>query len=333
MVRLALPIFIKKFGVENISVILTTLKNVQIQEASNGKNMLSLLKEHENSQVIDDPSSITNDSVKAMSVGIYESNPFFSISENQDINIQKVKRYIILRSGKIDLEKFAAFVHEFGHAIKSTRNEFSISHKDSQNTLIYRNGLIHNRQSMSLQGDKILLKNISSVGTGMEEGVNTMFEEDIVNEILSMNRNDIPEDLLELFDTIRENRENDEEYKSNAYGPECAAARALFNIPGFPERIIYDELYGTSKTEAFYDSMIPEDKKSKNSWHLMLKNLDDTMRYNYLAIQSMQKLNRTKLKENMQKRVDSFTQVATQIIGMSKFYKQKREDPDQEIRL
>ena len=328
MVRLSLPIIIKKFGSENMAIIFSTLKIVQIQEAPLGKTLLLLLKEHENSQVVDDPSAIANDSAKAMSIGMYESNPFFSISEKNVINLQKVTRYVLLHSGKVDLEKFAAFVHEFGHAIKSTRNEYSISHKDGQDTLMYRNGLINNRQSMSLQDNKIQLKIISSVGTGLEEGINTMFEEDIVNEILSMDRSDIPENLQGLFDSIRENRQEDSEYKSSAYGPESTAARALFKLPGFPERIISDELYGTSKTASFYDSIIPDDNKSENSWYLLLQGLDDTTKYNYLAIQSM--FDRNKLIENMQKRMTAFSNVATQIVDMSKFYKQKREAKAQE---
>ena len=104
MIRLSLPIIIKKYGEENMAIIFSTLKNVQIVETQKGQSMLSLLKGHENSQVIEDSPLIVNDSAKAMSSGAYESNPFFSISEKKDINLKKVERYINLRGGKIDLD-------------------------------------------------------------------------------------------------------------------------------------------------------------------------------------------------------------------------------------
>ncbi len=331
MIRLSLPIIIKKYGEENMAIIFSTLKNVQIVETQKGQSMLSLLKGHENSQVIEDSPLIVNDSAKAMSSGAYESNPFFSISEKKDINLKKVERYINLRGGKIDLDKFATFIHEFGHAIKSTRNEYSISHKGGQAELLYRNGLINTRQSMSVQDNgKIQLKRVSHIGTGLEEGINTMFEEDIVNTILGMKERDIPENLQEVWDTVRGYVAQGEKFKSSAYSPESAVARSLFNIPGFAERILSDELYGTSKTASFYDSMIPDENLSENNWHLLLQNLDDATKYNYLALQSMQRFNTDKLKENMKKRVDSFSKAATQIIGMSEFYKQKRDSQIQE---
>ena len=190
-------------------------------EIVNINNVYTYLKE--NGLLESDNTIVTEDDMKRSS-GICHSLP--EIVYNKVTNTYEfayIKRVVgVTNLDLTSTSSKATLIHEICHLVKSYYNEYIIE----GNILISHSGLIETYYELSFDGEKIVKKLVKEVGVGLEEGLTSVAEEDIIRKTV------------------------DSEYKSSGYGAVNDIARNLLISPEIKEALINAEVYH-NKSELF----------------------------------------------------------------------------------
>ncbi len=168
------PEFINYFGLDKEPIIYEALLNTEIIIG----DVYSTLKKYD--MLEKDTSTVSNADLKR-SAGVYQSIPLIEY-QNNSFNITNVKRIVVVYKDNNSFNK-GTLIHELGHLIKSYYNEFKIE----GDILTTKSGLIENTYHLSLN-DGVITKNlIKEESIGLEEGLNSILEEEIAQKIVDPN--------------------------------------------------------------------------------------------------------------------------------------------------
>jgi len=200
---------IQYFGDEEL--VFEALFNTKIVSVD---NVYDYLKDND---LLDEGDFLVNEKALKISAGVCQSVP--EITYDAIIgtyHVMNIKRSVAIVN--LDLTKTyskAVLIHELCHLIKSYYNEYEII----GNELISYSGLIECHYELTHDGEKVHKKLIKELGVGLEEGLNTISEEDITRKIV------------------------DKDYEASGYGVVNAVAKNLLEIPGVIEVIKRSQLY------------------------------------------------------------------------------------------
>lgn len=121
--------------------------------------------------------ALVSDNDLKRSAGVYLSEPVISYSDNS-FQLAGIKRAVLVTNFNADYSK-ATLIHELCHLIKGYYNEYVIE----GNVLYEYGGLIQRCYSLGVDGQEVKSTMISEIGVGLEEGLNTIAEEDITRKV------------------------------------------------------------------------------------------------------------------------------------------------------
>lgn len=98
------------------------------------------------------------------------------VYDQEGFHIKSVKRVVVVSN--FSLDKPGTFIHELGHLIKSYYKGFEII----GDILIVRSGLLVEKYHLSVHNGVVKKQLISKENTGLEEGLNTCFEEEFMKK-------------------------------------------------------------------------------------------------------------------------------------------------------
>ena len=145
--------------------------------------------------------------------GVYNSLPIIKY-ENGEYKIVEVKRVVVNNIAIKEWKSAATLVHEIGHLIKAYNNEFTID----GDILITRSGLMESIYKLSVVDGKVNRKLIEERNVGLEEGLNSCLEEDIVKTYF------------------------DQSYQASGSGGVKACSRTLLNIDKLKQLILQSQI-------------------------------------------------------------------------------------------
>ena len=161
----------------NEEMVYNTLKNVKIIFTNNVKDYLSL------NGYLDETAGemVSSKTLKILS-GVYSTIPIVSYNDaDKSFHLDSVKRTIVVANYLSDDLKKAALIHEICHAIKSYHNEYII--KD--HLLFQSSGLIKKTYKLTKENTLVNKKLLEETNVGLEEGFNSLAEEQIMREVFS----------------------------------------------------------------------------------------------------------------------------------------------------
>ncbi len=173
--------FLKYFGEDKEDIIYEALNNTEIVL---GDNIYETLNKRGLIDNVEGDSLVNEDDLKR-AVGIYQSVPDIKYNlKTNTFEINSIKRLIAINAPDLSSNySKSTLVHELGHLIKSYFKEYTIE----ENKLKSRNGLISREWQLTIKDGKIIKKLIKEEGIGLEEGLNTVLEEDIIRQIIDAN--------------------------------------------------------------------------------------------------------------------------------------------------
>ena len=171
------PEFIAYFGADKEPIIYEALYNTPILI---GDNVYQILK---NNDMLDndDGYAVSAADLKRSS-GAYQSKAIIDYEDNE-FKIKEVKRVVIVTKNYNNGFSKSPLIHELGHLIKSYYNEYKIDN----DLLIGRSGLIETKKRLIKDGEKIKEVLIEEKGVGLEEGLNSIMQEEITKKLVDPN--------------------------------------------------------------------------------------------------------------------------------------------------
>lgn len=165
------------FGEEERETIFYTFLETEVISASNVYDGLVLRNMLDESEGV-----VTKDDLKR-SNGVNQVIPDIIFdAEAQEFKIAGVRRLIVINSLDLNQDPSkGSLIHELGHAVKAYRNTFKIE----GNILIYRNGLSETQEELYLENGIVKKRMISDIGVGLEEGLNSVMEEEIARKVVN----------------------------------------------------------------------------------------------------------------------------------------------------
>lgn len=165
------------FGESNEEIIYNALLSCPIISSKNCYDELLKLG------LIDiDNNMVTMNDLK-ISSGVYESKPKI-IHQNGKFTISSIERAIVIKDLDVNNKvSKATLIHEIGHLVKSYYNEYEID----GNILTFKSGLIEKKYQLEIINEKVQKRLILELGVGLEEGFNSLLEEDIARKIIDPN--------------------------------------------------------------------------------------------------------------------------------------------------
>lgn len=165
------------FGESNEEIIYNALLSCPIISSKNCYDELLKLG------LIDiDNNMVTMNDLK-ISSGVYESKPKI-IHQNDKFTISSIERAIVIKDLDVNNKvSKATLIHEIGHLVKSYYNEYEID----GNILTFKSGLIEKKYQLEIINEKVQKRLILELGVGLEEGFNSLLEEDIARKIIDPN--------------------------------------------------------------------------------------------------------------------------------------------------
>lgn len=161
---------VEYYGKENKDQIFASFYNTEVI-VSDGNIYDDLIKE--GFEV--DKYSIIQPEILKKSLGNYYSEPVL-IHTSNGYDIKRVNRVVIILKNENKKEFLITLIHELSHMVKSFPHEFEIN----GNRLLRRSGLIKREEELTYDGS-IHIHLATEKGIGLEEGLNTLEEEEIMN--------------------------------------------------------------------------------------------------------------------------------------------------------
>lgn len=213
--------FLKKLYIELVAffkdeeIVYNALLNTPIKSVSNVYDYLK-----DNKLLDDNEFLVSSDDLKRCS-GVSHSEPNIVYDANtKTYEILNINRVVLVVN--LDLTKphsAGTTIHEICHLIKSYFKEYTIE----GDILIERSGLVECYYKLGYDGVKVTKTLIKEIGIGLEEGLNSVAEEEIGRKIISPL------------------------YQSTGYQIVNALARRILSINNLQDIIIAAEIYQDSK--------------------------------------------------------------------------------------
>ena len=169
---------IKYYGEDKEAIIFNSFLSTPIYLVERGSNIYQTLVDNNMlEEDMEDEEIVKTDDLKRAS-GVHYSSASVEFIDGQ-YQIQKIKRCIAVSDFRdYNLLQFiATLIHEFGHLVKAHTNECVI--KDDK--FIERSGLIERTYQLSINENGNVKKSlIEEKGVGLEEGINSYDEENIM---------------------------------------------------------------------------------------------------------------------------------------------------------
>lgn len=164
------------FGVEMEPIIYEAFLNTKFVF---NRNVYDVLREEAMLEVND---IVTEKDLKRAS-GVCQAVPEL-IYDQGEFHIKSIKRVVVVSSFNLDKSySIATFIHELGHLIKSYHKGFEII----GDILIVRSGLEIEKYRLENDNGVVRKHLISKENTGLEEGLNTCFEEEFMQKYFDQN--------------------------------------------------------------------------------------------------------------------------------------------------
>lgn len=278
LLRLSFPIMIEYYGHEYKDILFDVLKQVTIEIPQNDENIYDVVKRHTpaNTEMKSKTTAVGISELKK-SAGINYVFPIFS-EENGIISLNGKHEIVSLLDSPNKPEMLATFVHELSHAFKSNKNSMRlIQNENGENILITRTGISTLQSKVYMQDGKIIIEDIDEKNIGLEEGINTYDENNIMNRILSIPINDIPESCREFRKSLILPKGRST-YVSSGYRQETICADKLLNKCKLGQTIKQDQFMGTNNSEQIYNSVA---KSPENSWENLNSKMDLLVKHTY----------------------------------------------------
>lgn len=282
MIRLSFPIMIEHYGHEYKDTLLDVLKDVDIVIPEDGETMYDVVQKYtpKNIEHRSQVSAVNNGELKK-AAGVYHSAPILEIKDGKVVLIGK-SEFIGIAEISDKLEQLATFVHENGHGFKSNKNSMNLLEDENGNQiLITRNGISVTYSKVYIENGIIVVEDIQENNIGLEEGINTYDENCIMNRILSLPINEIPENCQQLRNSLIL-PDSETEYSSSGYVQETLCADKLITKCKLASNIRQDQFIGTSTCELKYDSIA---KNPENTWKVLNSRIDKSVKDTYARYQ------------------------------------------------
>lgn len=285
MLRLSFPIMIEHYGHEYKDILFDALKDIDIVIPENGETMYDIVQKYTPSN-IDRRSQISavNDSELKRAAGVHFLNPILEIVDGKVVLVGKSQVVAVAENSNNKLDELASFVHESGHGFKSNKNSINLlEDEDGNQILITRSGISVVYSKVYIENGIIVIEDIQENNIGLEEGLNTYDENCIMNKILSLPSNEIPEGCQQLRNSLTL-PDSETEYASAGYVQETLCADKLLTKCKLEQNIRQDQFIGTSSCESKYDSLTvtPE-----NTWKNLNSKIDTSVKHTYARYQHM----------------------------------------------
>lgn len=282
MLRLSFPIMVEYYGHEYKDILFDVLRQVSIEMPKDNENMYDIVAKHTPTN-IEKKSKISavGDGELKRAAGVHSAIPVFSVG-NGEIHLVGKSEVVSVLGSSNKLESLATFIHELSHAFKSSQNSMNlIQNENGENILITRSGVSVVYSSVYMENEKVVVEDIQENNVGLEEGINTYDENNIMNRILSLPINEVPESCK----TLRESLilpEGKNSYVSGGYRQETICADKLLNKCKLAQTVRQDQFMGTNNCEQKYNSIV---ENPQNSWEILNSKIDLAVQHTYARYQ------------------------------------------------
>lgn len=278
MLRLSFPIMIEYYGHEYKNILFDALKQTDIVLPKDDENMYDIVKKYTPSNIIKKSqiSAVTDRELKKAD-GVNSLTPIFEIVDGKPKMIGKVQVVSIIKSDN-SLDNLSKLVHELSHAFKSYQNGIDLIQDDDGNQILAsRSGISTIYSKVYLEDEKIVIDDIQEKNLGLEEGINTYDENNIINKILSLPTNEVSE-KCRVFKNSLVTPFNEEPYISKGYVQETICAEKLLTKCKLLQTIRQDQFLGTNNIEDKYNLIT---NNSQNTWNILNQKVDKSVKHTY----------------------------------------------------
>lgn len=282
MLRLSFPIMIEYYGHEYSNILFETLQKISIDIPENGETMFDIVQKHTptNIEKRSKANNVNKGELRRAS-GVHSVNPLLKIVDGK-IELIGKSEIVSIKTSPNPLNNLATFVHELSHAFKSNRNSMSLlQNRDGKQILVNRSGISVTYSIVYIENEKIIIEDIKEKNLGLEEGINTLDENNIINKILTLSKDDIPIECHPLKDSlVLPNSKS--EYISDGYRQETLCADKLMKKCKLENIVRQDQFIGTSKSENAYNEIA---LNTENNWKSLNAGIDTSVKHTYARFQ------------------------------------------------
>lgn len=278
MLRLSFPIMVEYYGHEYKDILFNVLKNVDIEIPKNNENMYDIATKYtpKNIEKRSKISAVSEGELKRAE-GVHSVSPVFLI-ENGQIKLAGKSEVVSVKRTSNKLEMLACFVHELSHAFKSNQKSINfMQNENGENILICRSGISVVYSKVYEENKKVIIEDFKENNIGLEEGINTYDENNIINKILSLPISEVPLSSKSLREELNIPKGKDK-YSSSGYVQESTCAEKLLKKCKLEQTVRQDQFLGTNNCEERYNSMT---QNSKNSWKDLNLKVDRSVKHTY----------------------------------------------------
>lgn len=158
-----------------------------------------------------------------------------------------------------------------------------IKNENGENILVTRSGLSVVFSSVYMENEKIVVEDIQENNVGLEEGINTYDENNIMNKILSLPIGEIPVSCIKLRESLVLPK-GKSDYVSSGYRQEAICAEKLLTKCKLGQTVREDQFKGTNNCEKKYNYIV---SSPQNSWKTLNSKLDTSVKHTYSRYQHM----------------------------------------------
>lgn len=278
MLRLSFPVMIEYYGHEYKNVLFNVLKEINIEIPEDDKNMYDIVQKYTppNIETKSQVSAVNDGELKRAS-GVHFSTPIFEIIDGKVTLVGK-SEVVSVKKESDTLDTLATFVHELSHAFKSSQNSMNLlNDKDGNQILATRSGISVVYSKVYIENGTIVIDVIQEKNIGLEEGINTYDENNIINKILSLPTNEIPDSCQELKNSLKL-LDSETEYASKGYVQETLCADKLLTKCKLGQAIRQDQFIGSNNCEQIYNSIV---ESPQNTWQNLNSKIDLSVKHTY----------------------------------------------------
>lgn len=284
MLRLSFPIMVEYYGHEYKDILFDVLRQVSIEMPKDNENMYDIVTRHTPAN-IEKKSKISavGDGELKRAAGVHSASPIFSV-ENGEIRLVGKSEVVSVLGSSNKLETIATFIHELSHAFKSNQNSMNlIQNENGENILITRSGISVVYSSVYMKNGKVVVEDVKENNVGLEEGINTYDENNIMNRILTLPISEIPVSCKRLRESLVL-PEGKDTYISGGYRQETICADKLLTKCKLGQTVRQDQFIGTNNCEQRYNSIVAS---PQNSWKILNSKVDTAVQHTYDRYQHM----------------------------------------------
>lgn len=284
LLELLTPIVVDYFGKENEGIILQTLDKLTIEttDQKNGIKLNDIIEKYKPSNYSLEGKSMVGSNLINASMGVYKAWP--TIKENDEkYSVEDEKNIIGVKPLKYDFDGISTFLHEFLHAVKSSNDQFSIiDDPNGEQYLRERCGLNYTLYNLSTEKDGTTKATLAKeINNGMDEGINAIDEYAIMNQLLGIPLNQLPDNCRYIVEKVPENERRPNHEIKAGYRYLATASEILLKNPKLSKAIREAQLKGRYMSlQNTFNKMLGE---PQNNWQMLTHNMDMVAEkmYNY----------------------------------------------------